>query len=78
MNARRGSGRGVALPVSFFVLCAAAGLFLGAGVVALVSPELVPPLASKTVAWSLIGVGGVLDAAAVIQLLATVREAKPR
>jgi len=40
-------------------------LFLGAGALGLFEPTTVPQLAAPAVAWSLIGVGIVLDAAAI-------------
>ena len=58
------------LPISFVALSTIGAIALAAGVVGLVAPEIAPPLASSTVAWSLIGVGVIMDVLAFMQLLA--------
>lgn len=59
------------IPLAFIGLTSVAALFLGAGVVGLFAPDLLPPLASPAVAWSLLGVGIILDVGAVLQLLSS-------
>jgi hypothetical protein len=63
------------LPPSFLVLNGVAMLFLIGGILGLVMPETLPPLASPAVAWSLISVGVILDLFAVAQLLRAVKAA---
>ncbi len=57
------------LPISFVLLSGLGALSLAAGVVGLVAPEIAPPLASSAVAWSLIGVGLIMDVIAFTQLM---------
>ncbi|MDP6183139.1 MAG: hypothetical protein QF609_04920 [Gammaproteobacteria bacterium] len=59
----------VSIPVGFVVVTALASLFVGAGAIGLFAPDLVPSLSPPAVAWSLLGVGIVLDIGAVMQLL---------
>ncbi|MEQ8663954.1 MAG: hypothetical protein RLW62_24300 [Gammaproteobacteria bacterium] len=49
---------------------------IGAGICGLTQPELVPPLARPAVAWSLIGVGVLLDAWAVLAIVGAVRRTR--
>ncbi len=55
----------VRIPFTGIGLSTVAMLFLGAGALGLFEPATVPQLAAPAVAWSLIGVGIVLDAAAI-------------
>lgn len=59
--------------LAFVGLSAFAGMLLAAGVVGLATPELVPALGKPSVAWSLIGVGVVLDLWAIGTLLTSAR-----
>lgn len=54
---------------AFLALNTLGGLLLAGGVIGLALPEMVPPLASPAVAWSLIGVGLLLELASIAQLL---------
>ncbi|RME33404.1 MAG: hypothetical protein D6786_07790 [Gammaproteobacteria bacterium] len=44
-------------------------LLLGAGLIGLLAPHLAPPLAAARIAWSLIGVGLILDLASMAGFL---------
>lgn len=61
------------LPPGFFALSATAPMFLGGGLVGLYVPTLFPSLADPPVAWSLIGVGAVFEAWAVVILIGAMR-----
>ncbi len=66
-----GSGRqAVRLPPLFFAAFGVAGLALGAGVLGLFAPTVVPALSDPAVAWSCIGVGVVLEGWGASMLLA--------
>ncbi|MEQ8233903.1 MAG: hypothetical protein RLW61_09020 [Gammaproteobacteria bacterium] len=64
------------LPLGPVAQSAFASLLLAAGVLGLVQPQLVPPLAQPAVAWSLIGVGALLDAWAVVAIVGAARRAR--
>lgn len=64
----RGPAAARPAPIAFIVLSLVAALFLAAGVTGLFLPEVAPRLARPAVAWSLIGVGVVLDGFAVAAL----------
>lgn len=66
---------GVTIPPMGIVLSMVAMAFLAAGAYGLMSPEAVPQLAAPAIAWSLIAVGVMLDAAA---LFVVIGAAKPR
>ena len=66
------------VPASFLALTTVGGLCLAAGAVGLASPGLAPQLASAPVAWSLVGVGVVMDLLAVGQLLSSRARARSR
>jgi len=53
---------------SFIALILIAVVFLTAGVFGLLMPDIVPPLASPKIAWSLIAVAIIMDGAAVVNL----------
>lgn len=64
------------IPVAFIVINAIGSVMLGAGVVGLVEPTLLPQLSRPAIAWSLIGVGLALDVIAVVQLVASRRSVR--
>lgn len=57
------------IPLAFVGLITVAMIFLGAGALGLLAPELAPPLARPALAWSLIAVGAMLDVGAIMVLL---------
>ena len=59
---------------SSIALMAIAVPFIAAGAIGLTSPELVPPLANPKIAWSLIGVGILMDAVASFQIVMTAKQ----
>jgi hypothetical protein len=61
------------LPPAFFILSSAASLFLAGGLIGIFVPELLPPLAAASVAWSLVGVGVIFEAWAVALLIGAAR-----
>jgi len=61
------------IPVMFVVLNLIAMVFFAGGIVGLLLPDLAPALADKSVAWALIAVGIILDGAAVVNLLTTMK-----
>ncbi len=63
----------VAVLLRYGALSTLAMALLGAGVVGLAQPTLVPALATPTVAWPMIAVGAMLESAAVAVLLNAVR-----
>ncbi len=65
------------LPPQFFAATSMAGLFLVGGVLGLFAPQVIPALADKAVAWSLLGVGVALDGWAVLQLISASRKPNP-
>jgi hypothetical protein len=56
-------------PLGIVLVSSVATLFMGAGAIGLLAPDMAPPFARPAVAWSLIGVGIVLDIGAVLQLI---------
>ena len=68
MSAMGDDGPRIAVTPMFIALGFTSLVFLVAGVVGLASPDLAPALAPPAVAWSLIGVGVVLDGAALVTL----------
>ena len=61
---------------TFITLSAVALPLLVAGIMGLTAPEIVPWAAKPSVAWSLVGVGLIMDAAAVVNLLGELRRAR--
>lgn len=59
------------LPPQFFAATSMAGLFLAGGILGLFAPEVIPALADKAVAWSLLAVGAGLDIWGISLLLAS-------
>ncbi|MBK6660792.1 MAG: hypothetical protein IPG43_22845 [Proteobacteria bacterium] len=57
-------------------LSASGATMLMAGVLALTQPTLLPALGAPSIAWPLVVVGGLLDAAAVSLLLGALRAAR--
>ncbi|MDO8330104.1 MAG: hypothetical protein Q7T36_06500 [Fluviicoccus sp.] len=70
-------GAKLKLPPLFFAATSMAGLFLAGGVLGLFAPQVIPALADKAVAWSLLGVGIALDGWAVFQLISASRKPNP-
>lgn len=69
---------GVTIPPMGIVLSVVAIVFLAAGACGLLSPGTVPQLAAPAVAWSLITVGVVLDAAALFIVIGAARPRRRR
>lgn len=64
-----GEKKRASIPWGAIITSLIASLFLCAGVAGLLMPELVPKLARPAVAWSLIGVGIVLDLGAIFHFV---------
>lgn len=64
--------------VSFIVMTSVAVPLLAAGIIGLTAPEILPWPSNPSIAWSLIAVGGIMDAAAVFTLLAELKRVRPR
>ncbi len=64
--------------VSFIGMTSVAVPLLGAGIIGLTAPEILPWPSNLSIAWSLIAVGGIMDAAAVFTLLAELKRVRPR
>ena len=71
MNSRQKPNLGTFITLSMVALP-----LLVAGIMGLTAPEIVPWAANPTVAWSLLGVGLIMDAAAVVNLLSELRRAR--
>lgn len=61
---------------TFITLSMVALPLLVVGIMGLTAPELVPWAANPTIAWSLLGVGLIMDAAAVVNLLGELRRVR--
>ena len=70
MSTRRQS---LPFPLPVLLLNAVGALMIGAGMVGLVAPEVVPALARPSVAYALLGVGVVLDAAGMVSIVRAVK-----
>ncbi len=64
--------------VSFIVITTIAVPLLAAGIIGLTAPELLPWPPNPTIAWSLLGVGGVMDIAAVFTLMSELQRVRAR
>ena len=65
--------------LTIFILLSVLALpLVGAGIIGLSAPELLPWAGKPSVAWSLLGVGIIIDGAAVINLLAELRRVRER
>ena len=62
---------------SFIVITMVALPLLVAGIIGLTAPELLPWPPNPSIAWSLLGVGGMMDVAAVFTLLSELRRVNP-
>lgn len=50
------------------------GIFIFLGIVAIILPELIPPLAKPKIAWSLIFIGVILESMGIFQLIANIKK----
>ena len=65
------------IPVAGIALSTVASALLAVGIVALVSPGLIPGVSSPMVAWTMIAVGAIVDAMAMVQIIRAARRAQP-
>jgi len=66
-----GEKQRASFPWGVVLISSFASLFICAGAAGLLMPELVPSLATSTVAWSLIAVGLILDLGAIFHFVSS-------
>ncbi len=61
------------IPVGVFAQLGLANFLVATGAIGIAVPEIVPALSSPRVAWSLLGVGMIVDAWAIFGLIGALR-----